>query len=512
MRNHYSFISTSTLTKGIVACSVLVGSMFGAQASDIFNPTYDGIFIPFTGEYIKGTNFTPTDSVTGDLSLDVKSTFADDSILFSKGNVAYEISDIKGAFGDYIPASDLKAMERYEDTYYNYFMTMANPNGSIVQYKLPAAKYAGYNYGCFMKAYIQPTCDLDADASIRVKTMHGIVDVDWMDAVLIDDVTGDTLGKINDVKSPTDLTEIKFSSLTDVSNLPKTGDTFHVLRLEANYEGLLPADNNGMKYYLVSVDFFRMNCSNVAIDYMSIDPYKAFISLRTVCKGDTTTVYAGGFPLKCTYTWYEKSGDDWEELPFVPGPDGVNRSQPIPVDFIGERDYKVVIFVDSSIVFHSIDFKVIGEDCPNSSVVVCDTLVSKIMYGLVGDKNSATAEELGLKTPSFVYKDGTLIEGVGQRDDNKDVWNDDYNVGSHYVVWDFVVPGVTETNCPQLIVVEKRISTDVDMVDAADVDSIVNVYSVDGALLKKNVKLSEALAALKRGYYIINNQKVFISK
>lgn len=46
----------------------------------------------------------------------------------------------------------------------------------------------------------------------------------------------------------------------------------------------------------------------------------------------------------------------------------------------------------------------------------------------------------------------------------------------------------------------------------ADADSIVNVYTVDGALLKKNVKYSEALMELKQGFYIIGNKKVYISK
>lgn len=41
---------------------------------------------------------------------------------------------------------------------------------------------------------------------------------------------------------------------------------------------------------------------------------------------------------------------------------------------------------------------------------------------------------------------------------------------------------------------------------------IVDVYSVDGALLMKNVPLSEAIMALKPGYHIINNKKVYISK
>ena len=38
----------------------------------------------------------------------------------------------------------------------------------------------------------------------------------------------------------------------------------------------------------------------------------------------------------------------------------------------------------------------------------------------------------------------------------------------------------------------------------------VNVYSIDGVLIKKNVKASEAIKGLAKGIYIVGNQKIAI--
>lgn len=43
-------------------------------------------------------------------------------------------------------------------------------------------------------------------------------------------------------------------------------------------------------------------------------------------------------------------------------------------------------------------------------------------------------------------------------------------------------------------------------------DSIINVYSVDGAIVKVNVKMSDALVNLKKGLYIIGNKKVYVTE
>lgn len=57
-----------------------------------------------------------------------------------------------------------------------------------------------------------------------------------------------------------------------------------------------------------------------------------------------------------------------------------------------------------------------------------------------------------------------------------------------------------------------KICTDVDDVNATEADAIVDVYSVDGAILKSKVKYSEALIGLKKGYYIVGDKKVYISE
>ena len=53
-------------------------------------------------------------------------------------------------------------------------------------------------------------------------------------------------------------------------------------------------------------------------------------------------------------------------------------------------------------------------------------------------------------------------------------------------------------------------STDINSDNAAD--SIVNVCSVDGAIVKVNVKMSDALVNLKKGLYIIGNKKVYVTE
>ncbi|MBO4735761.1 MAG: hypothetical protein J5614_05125, partial [Paludibacteraceae bacterium] len=45
---------------------------------------------------------------------------------------------------------------------------------------------------------------------------------------------------------------------------------------------------------------------------------------------------------------------------------------------------------------------------------------------------------------------------------------------------------------------------------AANDDEIVNVYTISGALVKSNIKKSEALKGLSNGSYIVGNQKVVV--
>ena len=50
----------------------------------------------------------------------------------------------------------------------------------------------------------------------------------------------------------------------------------------------------------------------------------------------------------------------------------------------------------------------------------------------------------------------------------------------------------------------------VESIAAASNDEIVNVYTVSGALVKANVKKSEALKGLSNGAYIVGDQKVVV--
>jgi hypothetical protein len=45
-----------------------------------------------------------------------------------------------------------------------------------------------------------------------------------------------------------------------------------------------------------------------------------------------------------------------------------------------------------------------------------------------------------------------------------------------------------------------------------DADALVNVYNINGQLVRRSVKMGEATIGLARGLYIINNSKVFVTK
>lgn len=52
--------------------------------------------------------------------------------------------------------------------------------------------------------------------------------------------------------------------------------------------------------------------------------------------------------------------------------------------------------------------------------------------------------------------------------------------------------------------------TDVEPIVTANADDIVNVYTVSGALVKANVKRSEALNGLLEGIYVVGNEKMIV--
>lgn len=51
-----------------------------------------------------------------------------------------------------------------------------------------------------------------------------------------------------------------------------------------------------------------------------------------------------------------------------------------------------------------------------------------------------------------------------------------------------------------------------DIMNEANTDALVNVYTVEGYVLKTNVKMSEALKGLKRGFYIVGDKKIYVSE
>jgi len=48
--------------------------------------------------------------------------------------------------------------------------------------------------------------------------------------------------------------------------------------------------------------------------------------------------------------------------------------------------------------------------------------------------------------------------------------------------------------------------------EKTDVDLFVNVYTINGYLLKQHVKESEALDGLNKGLYIVGRKKVFVRR
>ncbi len=71
---------------------------------------------------------------------------------------------------------------------------------------------------------------------------------------------------------------------------------------------------------------------------------------------------------------------------------------------------------------------------------------------------------------------------------------------------------VTDDYCvstaTHIVTVEKQSA--VDQITAENADDIVNVYTVSGALVKANVKSSEALKGLLEGIYVVGNEKMIV--
>lgn len=85
-----------------------------------------------------------------------------------------------------------------------------------------------------------------------------------------------------------------------------------------------------------------------------------------------------------------------------------------------------------------------------------------------------------------------------------------YNGASH---WAFTYTGTPNTNSVTVdyIALSSEAPTGLKSLQLNDSNEIVNVFSVAGVMVRKNVKRSEAIKGLKSGFYIVGNQKVFVS-
>ena len=81
------------------------------------------------------------------------------------------------------------------------------------------------------------------------------------------------------------------------------------------------------------------------------------------------------------------------------------------------------------------------------------------------------------------------------------------NAMSGYINPTLVTPQDGETDL--ILTVNGKIDG-VAPIAAAKADALVNVYGIDGKLIKRNVKADEATRQLKRGIYIIGKKKVAV--
>ena len=385
-----------------------------------------------TGDLIMGTDFNPTGKNTGKLEQDVEHSFDDYSLDFSGAACSYTIGDLKSSFGSYTPSIDDSLRRDLGDEYENYFLNITNPNCNVLEIKIPAnlsngsqsLSYRGQHYRFVMRAYLTPTCMVDGNMSLNLRTGHGTMTNDQVDVELYDDVTGSLFGSIYDLQSANGVNRINFRDLMDVRNIPMSGDEYHTMRLEITFYGYLPDINNGLLYYTFSPEFSQMDCMNVSIDYVSMETENVSLSSNDAVEGDSVYATATGFPKDAKYKWYKKDGEDWIELLEVSGNGDEYRTANLQVDY-GKTEYKVE--VDN------------GDGSP-------------------------------------VTKEFTVVGAAPQ---------------------DTILPGDT---------------TGVIMFESPNADPIVDVCTIEGFVLKTNVKLSEALVELKRGVYIIGGKKYYISK
>ena len=85
-----------------------------------------------------------------------------------------------------------------------------------------------------------------------------------------------------------------------------------------------------------------------------------------------------------------------------------------------------------------------------------------------------------------------------------------YNGVEH---WSFTYDGTPATQaCIIDYVALKRTSTAINEIKLKDPNTIVNVYNLSGTMVRMGVKYSEATKGLKKGFYIVGNEKVYVTE
>ena len=472
-------------------------------------------YISSTGDFISGTDFTPTGKNTGKLEQDVENFFGDYSLEFYKGDCVYTIGGLQSSFGGYVPSIDDSVKREKGDQYENYFLNLTNPNCIVADIRFPASNkdlsYRNQNYRFVMRAYIKPTCKMDESAAFHARTGHGTVTQDRMDVKLYDDVTGELLGSKSELSSSNNLVDVRFNSLTNVQNLPMTGGEYHMLRFDVTFYGYMPYVNAGLLYYAFTTEFSQFACAKIAIDYMSVEVESVCLSHKQVCKGDTVRAVAAGFPKSATYTWYERSGEEWLPMLNISGQGDAYRTANILVDIVGAKEYKVEVNKGDGSETVTKEFTVYGKESSLETINVClgDTVhatVEGYPMNAIYTWYEKTEEEwnsaLGISGPGE-YTTDILVDFVGTREYKVEVDNGD---GSAPKTKRFIVIAI---DCDSILHGD---TTGVKILELSGDDPIVNVCTVEGYVLKTNVKLSEALVELKRGVYIIGGKKYYISK
>ncbi len=85
-----------------------------------------------------------------------------------------------------------------------------------------------------------------------------------------------------------------------------------------------------------------------------------------------------------------------------------------------------------------------------------------------------------------------------------------YNGAEH---WSFTYDGTPASQaCTIDYVALKRTSTAINDIKIKDPDAIVNVYNISGTMVRMGVKYSEATKGLKKGFYIVGKEKIYVTE